>query len=1057
VPLCESALGRGLTFYDWGGLLEHCTRHNGQPDAEDLNNDQHLDTLIAASGEQHFRYVFRVGDDRYFVRAGGTVNGVGQWKLYRIPFRSDTVQVGAPDIRQIRALRLTVAVPQSAQAESTLFFALARMRLVGAPWIKRAGTPIPGIAGLQGAAHGEVVASVVTTENLNDLGYTSPPGVTDQGAQISGAQVGATQINEKSLRLIATDVRAGERAEAYYHFPEGDRNFLGYRELRVWARGRGAGWDDRELAFYIKVAQDENNFYLYRVPVGTTTWLPEVVVDFNRWFQLRASIETRFLSGQGPGGAPTCGGDTLAYVACDGPYLVHVRDPAVAPPNLTRVQELAVGFVRDSGVATDTSELWVDDIRLTGVVNTPGYAGAVTLNLTAADIATVSLAATRRDGNFRQLGENPSYLGQSGLALNTTIRLERLGLERLGLTAPLTIHAEHSSQDPYFLSNTDVLAAGLQGLRSPVLGNTSYALSIRRSRRGTQWWQRVLTDNIGLSASFSSGSARTELSTASSRLSDLRADYAASPRDVGLPALPGVLRRLLGALPGFLRESDLVRGLRDSRLRLTPVSVQFSSGLTRTSSQLETFRVPIAAAFDSALPVRTTTAALRSTAAAELRPFGSLGMGVSGTWDRDLRDYADSTPTGAIAGGSAQRFLGMNLGFVRQRTVATHLTWTPPVAGWFHPRFNWTSNFGLSRDPNGSTPERTVGDTAGGYRLPTVWSNGMTSDLSANIDLSRLLRSLLGDSSGLRRALDRVTQVDLGRRIDRRSQYARAGFDPGLGYQLGLGGIGAFLGRDGRAASAASDNQQDRASVSVRFPLSVTVTGQYGQTDNTTWFLRGTQQQAQRSVDTQWPNVTARWLWTPRPAWIRAALTSINASVGVSERSSTSEMPPLDATVEGATTLRITQTTHATPVSLTVVSVKGITASVSLNNEHAEADRSGATTLSDRRSTAADVAFAFRPPQEVIPLRSDIRTALRFLSAVVTSCAKSQSILACTPIADSRRTEYNLTMDTDMPPSVSAGLAVGYVLNDDRYINRKFSQFTLTVSVRVSFAAGELR
>jgi hypothetical protein len=48
-------------------------------------------------------------------------------------------------------------------------------------------------------------------------------------------------------------------------------------------------------------------------------------------------------------------------------------------------------------------------------------------------------------------------------------------------------------------------------------------------------------------------------------------------------------------------------------------------------------------------------------------------------------------------------------------------------------------------------------------------------------------------------------------------------------------------------------------------------------------------------------------------------------------------------------------------------------------------------------------------------------------------------------------------MDTDMPPSVTAGLSIGYVLNDDRHINRKFSQFTLTASARLYFSAGQVR
>jgi hypothetical protein len=1059
LPLCASGLAQGqLLISDWGSLFPHCTRKNGAVDTEDLNNDQHLDTLIAAQGEQHFRFTVRVGDPRYIVRDGGAVAASGTWRLYRIPFRADTVQVGTPDIRQVRALRLTVVAPSSAQPESTLFFAMTRMRLVGAPWVKRTGAPIAGLSGQTPQPHGEVVASVISTEDSVNLRYSSPPGVTDQGQTVTGSvQVGATQINEKSLRLIASDVRVGERAEAYYRFPEGERNFLGYRELRVWARGRGNGWDQKQLTFFVKVGQDENNFYLYRQPLSTATWDPEAVVDFQQWFALRALIEQRFLGGQAPSGAGQCGGDSLAYVACSGPYLVHVRNPAVAPPNLTRVQELAVGFVRDSGNAFDSAEVWVDDIRLTQVVNDRGYAAAVNLNITAADVADVNVLLSRRDGNFRQLGETPSYSGSSQLSVNSTIRLERLGLERLGLTAPLTLHLDQSSTDPYFVSNTDVLASSVSGLRTTRLNASSWGVQVRRSRRGTQWWQRAITDNLGFQASFSRSNARTELSTAVSRISDVRADYNASPRELSVRYLPGFLREALDGLPGFLRRSEMVRGLREGRLRLTPSSLSFSSGVTHASSDRASYRVPIATPFDVPLPVLATTANLRSAGSFELRPFQSLALGATATWDRDLKDYGDSTTVGAIASGSTRQLLGMGIGFVRQRTLSSRLSWVPPVASWLRPRFTWNSDFALSRDPNARDAERSDGDTTGTYRLPTTFGSGMSAELSASVDLSRLLRGVFGDSSGARRLLDRVTQLDLGRRIERRSQFDRPGFDPSAGYMLGLGGVGGFLARAGRLANAAQDQVQDRASLVLRLPLSVAVTGSYGERAAAVWYLRGTAQQVQRNTETDWPNVSARWLWSPRTGWIRRWVASFNTSVGYQLRSAVSEQPSLDQATSAAGGLSVFQDTRARPFSVAIVWAPGITTSLTHGDERTVAQRSGNTTRSERVSNSADASFHFKPPQEFIPLKSDVRTSVRYQRSLNAICVERAGAPGCTRIADSHRSEYNLTMDTDMPPSVNAGFSVGYVLSDDRHINRKFSQFTLTASVRVFFSAGEIR
>jgi len=141
--------------------------------------------------------------------------------------------------------------------------------------VKRSDTPIAGIGGDRGTGVGEVIASVVSTEN-QDLGYTSPPGVTDEaGRRDAGFQIGATEINERSMRVLARGLGLGQRAEAYLRFTtEGDKNFLKYRTLRVWARGRGVGWEDGDLEFFIKAGKDQDNFYLYHTPARTTSWSP---------------------------------------------------------------------------------------------------------------------------------------------------------------------------------------------------------------------------------------------------------------------------------------------------------------------------------------------------------------------------------------------------------------------------------------------------------------------------------------------------------------------------------------------------------------------------------------------------------------------------------------------------------------------------------------------------------------------------------------------------------------------------------------------------------------
>lgn len=1071
MPLCTYPTGGTGGFFVtyWGDPEARCSRHDGLPETEDLDGDGHLDSLVTALNESYFRYVFHIGDPKYFVRDGGPLDASGnvdssggRWRLYRIPFRSDTAQVGAPDVHQIRSLRLTVIAPEGS-SDATLYFALGRLHLVGAPWVKRATTPIAGIAGSVGTGLGEVVVSTVSTENAVDLHYVPPPGVTDQGATQSGSlQLGTTQINERSLRVIGSQVGVGQRAEAYYQFPEGQRNFLGYRQLHVWARGRGAGWNNHQLSFYIKVGQDENNFYMYRAPADTTTWLPDKVVDFSRWQAMRADIERRFLGGQRPSGAATCGGDTLAYVECDSTrtYIVHVRDPGVAPPNLAQVRELAVGLVRDSGLASDSAELWVDDIRLSQVVNDPGYAGAVNLRVVAADVADMTLSLTRRDALFRQLGQDPTYSTSDHLAFSSTVHLDRLGLERLGLVAPLTIQVNRSGDDPYYLSGTDVPASGLVGLRRPQTTQSFYSLALRRSRHGKLWWQRWLVDNLALNTVVSNGTTTTQLSQSAARSTAVAASYQALPGEQAFRYMPLFLARLLRSIP-LLGRSELLRGVEGARLRWSPASVRFSLGWAHTTSDATTFSVPIETVNDTlATSVHTLQASLQAQASMELRPLSSVSLGIDLASTRDLKDYGDSTTIGVLTRQQGQRFLGLGLGFENQRSLGTRLTYAPNLFSWLRPRFSTVSTFGLTRDPNGGTPERAIGDTAGAFRLPTTFTNARSTDLGGSLDFSRALRVLLGDSSHLLPWLDRLAPLDFSTHTDLRSQFSRAGLDPSLSYQLGLGGADRFRAIDDRLAVGASRARQWRLASALRLPLGFSVSAAYGTGIQATWAVRGTDQSETDQSTTTWPDVTGRWSWTPRQTFISKILTSIAASATARVSNSSTVQPPLEAGLGAASdlgALSTSQETRSWPMSVSLTWIGHVSTTFGYNLSRSLSNQAGSLTQNDRTETSASMSFAFRPPYELLPIKSDIRTSLAYTSVDTKGCVNLVDVPGCVSILDAGRQQFNLSMDTQMPPNVSAGISVGYIINDDAYLARKTAQLVLTASVTVNFQAGQAR
>jgi len=145
------------------------------------------------------------------------------------------------------------------------------------------------------------------------------------------------------------------------------------------------------------------------------------------------------------------------------------------------------------------------------------------------------------------------------------------------------------------------------------------------------------------------------------------------------------------------------------------------------------------------------------------------------------------------------------------------------------------------------------------------------------------------------------------------------------------------------------------------------------------------------------------------------------------------------------------------PVSLALTWAAHIATSFSYSASRSLVNQAGSVTQNDHNESSASLSFSFRVPYELLPLKSDIRTAFRFSSSDTKGCITLAGSSDCTSILDSQRQQYNFQMDTDMPPSVSAGFSVGYILTNDAYLDRKFAQFVLTLSVSVNFQAGQPR
>ena len=1052
LELCSRTLGEVVQLFPWGDLSARCTRGNGVLDTEDLDGDQLLDA--AGTREDVFRYVVDLARDDFYVRDGVTSRDnqgrTATWKLYRVPLREPTRVINSPTLRLVKHMRVTFATPPDAGEPDVIArVAMARMRFLGSPWTRRSDTPIAGLGGSAGEAHGEVSVSVVSTENRTDLGYTSPPGIGDQTARRGGdRETGGTQINERSLRILGTDLRVGERAEAYLRFPAGPQNLLTYRTLRVWFRGRGPGWEERDLEAFLKLGADDDNFYLYRTPSRSTTWEPEAIIDLDKWRQLRAVVENRWLRGEAPSGATECGTQNPnAFVACDGPYVVHLADPGINPPNLAAVQEVSAGIYRVAAAVTvPTVELWVDDIRLTDPVSQTGTAVSVDARLAASDVGNVSAAFTRQSGQFRQINQDPSYRATDALQIGGNLRLDRFLPASFGLAMPLTVNYARQGVNPELLTGSDLRGDALAGLRKPLSWSTNYTLSVRRSRPGKDWLTKGFLDPLSFSGSYTRGRSRTELADARSSTYALTLIYQLNMRRRGF-RLP--LGGLVGILPEFIREGDAGKALAKADFSLVPSRLRFSSGLNRDEANATAFRTPVTRADDRLLrPTLALTHLWRNAAGLTWQPLGMLNLNADLASTRDLRVYPDSSSIGRLAYNERRFLLGIPVGVERDRNLSTALALTPGLASWLRPRFLTTSSFILSRTLTSRDPVRVDGDS-GAFVLPKTLNNSRANELGVAVDLGQAFRLVSGDSGVLGRLLGRVRPVDVSTRLTRTSTFDLTAFEPSLKYQLGIGSLENFLRQREASALGASEARTATLTSGADLPLGFSVTLSHALTRTTRFQRVGSSFIPTETKQREWPVGNVRWSKTFRggPLALLAIGTGFRRREGNSLQGSRGGTAGARSAIESSTITPDAQISFRNGVSLSL-GYSELDQS-SLNN--------GNNTELDQSDLTGSLNYSFRLPRSLSPLRKQVRTSLSFLSTDALTCLEQRGQDECIVISDVSRYEVRGGLDTDLLQTVSAGLQVGYSLNDARHLSRRTSQISLLASFQLSLFAGDYR
>ena len=1069
VPLCALRQVRERVL---GDAQANCTVRNGRLDEEDIDQDNALNfTSADRESERVRRFVVDLSDRRTYSRVGScgvVVRDVNAavppdarlcWVQVRLPFGlPDDSTAGGPSLRRVRAMRVTMVSGTALGDAQFSLLPLGRLRVVGAPWQKRAERAIRGAAGTEAVLVGDVVATTIGTQDRDStrgLFYESPPGVTDLPEDASGVFGGQqVQVNERSLRLLALGLEVGDRAEAFYRFPEGQRSFMGYRELRFWARGRGRGWGGgptgrSDLQVFIKLGRDADNFYLFRTgaEAGTTraAWEPEVRVNFNVFYTLRARVTTNFLRGDttwvGCHGVdslliarstlPT-GFRARRYAACDGGHMVYTVDPVVTPPNLAAIQEVAVGLVRvgngtGSGALLpgDTAEVWVDDIRLASLVDDPGYAGELAATLTAGDHGSLRVAARRRDPNFRQLGDAPSFLTNDDLEVAATWRLDRLLPRSAGLAIPLTILHRASGTDPTFLTRSDVRGGAVDGLRTPRARQTTVGLNVRRTQ-DTGPWYLALLDHAVLDGTASLLGSRSEFQDASLR--DL---------NVGLDVSSAGF--LSGAAP--TGQATWWR----------PSTVRVSTAMVTSDDRRASFLKPAGATDDPRTEARGEQRLLRSTTGLEWRFL----PGVAARWDastvNDLRSYGGSSPSAVAARRERGGLLGLDLGLERERSMTTSLTVAPAWRAWVRPRASLGSTYAMVRDPNNRSVilDSAVADQP----VPSLarrTGNTQFVTVATTIDPAAAALARWGEASRWTRLVRIIQPADLSVTRNQLAAYDGIPLAPGPAFQFGVGGIDAFRRIGGIFAANAGASTDAVLTGAIALPGGLSLTHRSQRTASRHWNRRSADRATPIDGDLRvLPDLALRWNGSP------IALQRLFSSLGFSARALVSTqrwtMPrDLESTPEVRTAEQ-----QSFPVSATAVTAWGdLTFSGTWALSRRVDSLPGSLTRGRASDFVADVSRSVGLPRRW-GIAAPMRARASYQSTLAESDVSNVAVFAQrSRLTDNGRRTVNLNLDTDVSETTTFSLQAARVLTFDRNFDRRISQTLVSAVFQMQFFAG---
>ncbi len=442
------------------------------PDVEDINNDNTLN-----ENESYYQYKVSlrpkdmvvgnnyIADSREVtVKLRNGSNSKVTWYQFKIPIQDYQSAIGTiRGFNNIRFMRMFLT-----DFKEPVFLRFATLELVRSEWRTYRRDLISG-GDLSGT--GNIDISTVNIEengSRTPVNYVLPPGV---NRIIDPGQPQLRKENEQSLSLKISNLEPGDSRSVYRNTAYDMRR---YKRLQMFVHAEqpieGPDILDDDLSIFIRIGSDYiNNYYEYEIPLIITPEGQyssyneedrEKVWPGGNMFNFPLELLTTLKINRNMAEHTDSESDSFHKFTRPDPEKPFNTVSIVGNPSLEEVKVIMIG-VRNRSNANRSTEVWVNELRLSEFDEKGGWAAQANINLALSDIGKINISGRKETAGFGALNQsllqrrNDDY---SAFDLVINMQLGRFFPKKTKLSAPLYYSYSNQLSAPmYDPFNKDIL------------------------------------------------------------------------------------------------------------------------------------------------------------------------------------------------------------------------------------------------------------------------------------------------------------------------------------------------------------------------------------------------------------------------------------------------------------------------------------------------------------------------------------------------------------------------------------------------------------------------